>query len=448
MQRRSSLSVLALAVLVLSLWLAQSDRLQAQPKPTASGPSKVRVEYDGLKYSLLVNGERLFLRGAGLDSASQEALAARGANAFRTWRPESDQESGRQVLDRAQKNGLFVALGLDVARERHGFDYDDPRAVLAQKAAIKRQVLRYKDHAALLMWVVGNELNLESRNPRVWNALNDIIEMIAELDPNHPAMTTLAGFDAELIGEIRSRAPALQLIGVQLYGDIAKLRQLRAAGWSGPYVVTEWGPTGHWEVAKTTWGAPVEEHSGSKAERLIERYQQHILSDPTHCLGSFVFLWGHKQERTPTWYGMFLDTGEATPAVDAMQWLWSGVWPANRSPLLKGMTLGGRVAGDDIRHAPGQQVEAVVEVTDPDGDPLDYHWQVLAESTAKSVGGDQEQRPAQIATKQQYVAAGHIRLQLPDRPGAYRLFLIVRDGQGNAAHANVPFLVETTDWKP
>ena len=50
----------------------------------------------------------------------------------------------------------------------------------------------WSSHPAVLMWVVGNELNLESRDPRVWNAVNDLAVMIHREDPHHPVMTTLA----------------------------------------------------------------------------------------------------------------------------------------------------------------------------------------------------------------------------------------------------------------
>lgn len=42
------------------------------------------------------------------------------------------------------------------------------------------------------------------------------------------------------------------------------------------------------------------------------------------CLGSYVFLWGQKQEVTATWYGMFLASGEKLPTVDAVCYAWSG----------------------------------------------------------------------------------------------------------------------------
>ena len=77
----------------------------------------------------------------------------------------------------------MVCMGLDVARERHGFDYSDKQAVAQQLAAIEQDILALKDHPALLMWGIGNELNLRHSNPKVWNAVDDISKMIHRLDP-------------------------------------------------------------------------------------------------------------------------------------------------------------------------------------------------------------------------------------------------------------------------
>jgi hypothetical protein len=376
-----------------------------------------------------------------LEFGSQEALAARGGNALRTWRTDNGRESGASVLDRARANGLFVALGIDVAGERRGFDYDDPQAVARQQARIREEVLRYKDHPALLMWVVGNELNLESRNPRVWDAVGRIADMIHRLDPHHPVMTTLAGFDPALIGLLKARAPALDLLGLQLYGDLAALpRLLRESGWTGPYVVTEWGPTGHWESPLTAWGAPIEDDSTRKADLLQQRYLGTIAADSRQCLGSFVFLWGQKQERTPTWYGLFLASGEATAGVDTMQYLWTGAWPDDRSPSIGPIELDGRRAAQSVVLQPGREYEARVAASDDGAEALEYRWSIAQESRARSIGGDPEAAPAAV-TLRRVGEGGGLRFAAPRRAGAYRLFVTVHDGAGRAAYANIPFRV-------
>ncbi|MET0327150.1 MAG: glycoside hydrolase family 2 TIM barrel-domain containing protein [Luteimonas sp.] len=413
--------------------------------PTAAasrdGPSVVRIVEAAGSYTLQVDGAPFRIRGAGMNGGEQDALAARGANSFRTWSTGSDPARVRAMLDRAGRNGLMVAMGLHVGKERHGFDLDDADAIAAQQARILEQVRSHKDHPAVLMWVVGNELNLSAEDPRIWNVVESITRAIQAEDPNHPVMTPLAGFDTALAAQLRERAPSLDLIGIQMYGDIGALPgKLAAARWTGPYVVTEWGPTGHWESPETTWKAAVEDHASRKAELLAERFAG-IEADTRQGLGSYVFLWGQKQERTPTWYGLFLSSGESTPGVDAMQKAWTGAWPANRAPTIGPLQVDGRIATDSIVLAPDAEQRARVEASDPEGDPLTYRWTVREESRATSIGGDPETLPPEVALRVADVDGGVLRFSAPMRPGPYRLFVEVRDGQGHAAYANLPFHV-------
>src|SRR5882724_3277078 len=430
---------------VKSLWLALSVAALAVPTADAQtrGPSKVEIHKTDRGYQLLVNGQPFFIKGAGLGSGSVEQLAADGANSLRTWGAGPGPRGAVAILDRAETNGLYVTLGLEVARERNGFSYDDPAAVTRQLDKIKSQIVRYKDHPALIIWAIGNELNLNAKNPKVWDAVNDISKMIHQVDPNHVTTTPLAGADPGLLREIKARAPDLDLLAVQTYGDIVNLpRHLQEAGWDGPYIITEWGATGHWECEKTDWNAPIENNSSVKAHLYETRYQKVIATDPRHCLGSYAFLWGQKQERTPTWYGVFLDSGEQTESVDILQHLWSGNWPTNRSPEILAASLNGETARQSVHLKIGESYKAKVTANDPDHDPLAYSWEILTESSATTVGGDFEARPKSLPDLIQNPATNEIQLTAPTQPGAYRLFAYVRDGKGHAAHVNIPFYVD------
>jgi hypothetical protein len=425
--------------LFLAFLLALSPRLPAQP---ASGPVKVELRKTADGYQLYVNHKHFYIKGAGLESGNQEKLAEHGGNSFRTWRTTH----GREILDQAQANGLYVTLGLDMGRERLGFNYTNPAQVAEQLERVKTEVLKYKDHPALIIWAIGNELNLNGKNPAVWDAVNGISKMIHAVDPNHLTLTPLAGFNPDTIAEVRRRAPDLDLIGIQMYAGIVALpRLLRESGYDGPYLVTEWGATGHWEVPKTDWGAPIENDSTTKANAYLSRYKAAIESDPKHCLGSYVFLWGQKQERTPTWYGMFLNTGEETATVDALDTIWNGHPPAHRSPKVEGAWLNNKTAYQSIHLKAGQHYPAKLAVTDLDGEPVTYRWVVMDESEAKTSGGDFEREPKIWTGLIQSPDKSEIVLTTPPKSGAYRLFAYAYDGKGHAAHANIPFYV---DQKP
>jgi hypothetical protein len=405
--------------------------------PPAS-PVKVTVRQANGRYELLRAGQPYFVKGAG-GSQYPERIAAYGGNSIRTW----GTGDAPTVLAAANKHHLTVMLGLDVARERHGFDYNDAAAVAAQLQKIKGEVLKYKNDPAVLFWGIGNELNLDYTNPKVWDAVNDIARMIHEVDPNHPTSTVLAGANKKEVEYVKTRCPAVDILSINTYAGLATLpQQVADAGWTGPYLVAEWGPTGHWEGPQTPWKASVEETSSQKAAVYKSRYEASVLKDRAHCLGSYVFLWGQKQERTPTWYGLFTEDGQETEVMDVLQYEWSGHWPQNRAPHIENFTLDGKTATQAVTLKPGQPVAVEQRITDPDADMLFLRWELLPESTDLKQGGDREGRPTPLpltmGTDKQHRAS----FMVPAQPGAYRLFVYAEDKHGNVATGNIPFLVQ------
>ena len=436
-----SVGTLALAAAIQSNAFGAAAAAQS-PQPCA--PTKVQVRNTGARFQLFVNGQPFYIKGAGIEWGSPEKLREHGGNSFRTWSADNGRHTGQQVLDRALSNGLYVAMGLDVDHERRGFDYNNTNSVAKQFELLKSQVLRYRNHPALLVWVVGNELNFE-KNPKVWDAVNDLSRMIHEVDPNHPTTSTLAGFNQKTANVVKTRASDLDFISFQMYCDIINLpKYLREAAWDKPYIVTEWGATGHWECGKTAWGAPIENDSTTKADLYEKRFRAVIEPDQKLCLGSYVFLWGNKQERTPTWYGMFLNSGEETAPVDVMHHVWTGSWPTNRSPRLEGIWLDGKTATQNVRLHTGQAYVAKVAASDADHDSLSYRWEVMEESAETKVGGDAESKPARVPDLIDAPQRNETSLRAPNKPGAYRLFAYVFDGKGHAAHANIPFYVDNS----
>jgi hypothetical protein len=408
-------------------------------------PRKVELVKQAHKYQLTVDGEPFYIKGAGLDLGIDniKSLASHGGNAFRTWRVENGERSALEVLDEAHQHGLMVCMGLEVARERHGFDYDDKKAVAQQLALIKQDILALKDHPALLMWGIGNELNLRHTNPKVWDAVNDLSKMIHEVDPNHPTTTMLAGAEPADIKLVAKRCTDVDLLSVQVYGEIDQLpRFLSESEFKGAYTVSEWGATGHWESPCTDWKRPIEANSSEKAESYRERYLNYIAADTAQCIGSFVFLWGQKQERTPTWYGVFLENGLRLGAAQVMQSLWAGESQEHRAPIISSLTVNGSTAADSVHLKQGKTYSALLSI-DKQSDPaLSYRWEIMREvdKDVESDGGDFEPTPEVVWQQSSAETSNQVEFVAPDA-GEYRLYAYVEDCYGSAATANVPILV-------
>ena len=183
-------------LIVLSLLLFIGNLLFAQTKVVKTN-SGFELQRDGKPY---------YIKGVG-GEVNMEKIVAIGANSIRTWGVERAQE----VLDEAQRNGLTVMLGLWVQHERHGFDYNNQEKVAKQLAYFKTVVDRFKNHPALLIWGVGNEVDLNYTNPNVWNAIQDIAKYIHESDPNHPTTTVTAGLDSLEVAFISARCPDIDI---------------------------------------------------------------------------------------------------------------------------------------------------------------------------------------------------------------------------------------------
>jgi len=402
---------------------------------------KVEVRKTAEGYALMRGGEPYVVKGAGMGRDDIERFAGHGGNSIRTWSTANDYQDTKELLDTAQAHGVTVALGLSMTAERHGFDYDDPEAVAGQLAKVREEVIKYRDHPAVLFWLVGNELNHSYSNTKVWDAVNDVAEMIHELDPNHPVTTPISGFKPDVIAEIEARAPAIDFISFQVYGSLFGMPdKVAESGFDRPFMVTEWGTIGYWEMEKTSWGTPVELTSSEKADVFLRAHDEVLAGYKGQLIGSYAFFWGQKQERTPTWFGLLTERGELTEAADAMQYIWTGSWPVNRTPRVDSITLDGKGYKESVVLATGESYEAVFEVVDPDGDALTYRWEVKRESESQKAGGDREARLPNLEGLLSDPAAPHTTVTVT-KPGKYRLFAYAYDGNGHAAHANIPFLV-------
>ena len=384
-------------------------------------------------WQLQRDGKPFFIKGAG-GMASLALLKETGGNSIRTWSTDNLQA----VLDEAQRLGITVCVGIWFPHENGAekSSYRNPEMVKEQLEQVRACVMRFKDHPAVLGWGLGNEMEGETGDKvEIWNAIEAAAKWTKQFDPNHPTMTVIAEIGGQKIPSLHKYCPDIDIVGINCYGGGSSVAE-RYAKLNGtkPYVITEFGPVGQWEIAKTSWGAPYEQSSTDKAAFYRKTYIGSIAQNPL-CLGSYAFLWGQKQETTATWFGMFLKSGEKLGAVDTMSELWTGTVPAKRCPVIDQLKLVGNaeVAADTT-------FTAELDASNPDDQPLRVRWVVQPEQPNKHTGGVEENQLPELTSIILKSDARHAEIRAPDELGGYRLFAYVYNDFG-AAVANVPFHV-------
>ncbi len=426
--------------LVLPVFLAPpsaSAQSSALTQPTAKAqPVHVDLmEVAPGQWQLLRDGQPYFIKGAGGDGP-KDALAAAGGNTFRTWGVGPDLQ---QQLDEAQRLGLAVVVGHWLGHPRHGFDYGDSAMVAQQLARVRRDVLAWKDHPAVLLWGIGNEMEgfAEGDDPRVWDHVQQIAAMIKQLDPHHPTMTVTAEIGGARVQAVHAHCPDVDIMGINSYGGAPSLPgRYRELGGTKPIIITEFGPPGTWEIPFTEFGAPPELTSTRKADAYRRAFTAGCLDAGDLCLGGFAFNWGYKIEATSTWYGMFLPDGRKLAAVDAMTRLWSGRPPANLCPEIRSFALAGPAAvqvGDTVR--------VCLDIVDPEGAPVSVDWKVTGEIADYDTFGDSPPAPLELDGIITEASTRGATLILP-AGGLYRLYMTAGDGQGGGACGSIPLKAE------
>ena len=369
-------------------------------------------------------------RGAAFsgDRAALEKLAAAGANAVRVY-----HESDAWVLDEAHKLGIGVLMGLDVGLPRYGFRLDDPKAVAAQEKRIRAFVQRHRNHPALLAWVIGNEVEYGMDDPLpTWREINRLAGVVKALDPARPTVMSVNDGEQPYLEQLAGCCMHIDMIGINLYAGAAfgLDTRIRAARIGKPLLITELGSLGQWQAGRKPWGAPVELTSREKAD-YFRRALAELGKNP-QVRGVFAFLWGAKQEQTATWHGLLLSDNTLTEMTDALAEAW-GRPVARTAPSI----LGIGISADEF--APGAIVSSTIDVR---GKALVTEWLVRKEATDLRKGGEAESSPERVGVEMLAAETSSVRFRAPSAPGAYRLFITVRDGSGKAATANLPFLVK------
>ena len=457
MKKYTTILLAAMAAMTISCQKpVGDDESKYHPIVPDALPDKPEVDVkDGV---LQVNGEAFFIKGAAINGDNKDSdrnqefwkeAKQAGANTVRMY---SVNDQSVDLLDEMAKKGIYVNLGLWMPRECEGFDYNDETARKKQVSSVKTIINRLKNHPAILMWCIGNELDQNNKvdgsgtinlNVNVWKDVNEISQYIHEVD-GRPTTTALTGTWDKTVSEIVTYAPDLDILSINAYdpGIYNVHSSLKSQNFNKPYIISEFGPLGTWEasVKKTEWGCMIEQTGTEKAADYKRLYNECILPHANEgCLGSYVFLWGYQSHGDVlTWYAMFDQfMKQALPAATAMSELWKDAPAEKKNPVISEMTIEGKTADKNVKIPSATLASAHVSASSPDGAALTYDWRII-----KDVRLEAGKIMSGISGLIQGTADENVSFKTPAKAGNYRLIVFVRDAASKLADVAVfPFSV-------
>jgi hypothetical protein len=406
--------------------------------PIRQGARVEMVYSDTLGYHLLRNGRPFTVRGAAGANHLRE-LRARGANTVRVY----GTDRLASVLDSAAELGLAVIADLPLPKyypgHPHFTGYESVQSVIDSLVPIVR---RYRDHPALLVWMVGNEIFEKGYSRSYLRAYNRLLSAIRAADPDHPLSTALI---RRQLGEMRLyyKEPDVDFVSINMFGNLDNFltyRKVYAPVWRGPYLISEWGQNGYWEVPTTNWGAPVEPSSYHAAREIAARYRDHLATgDKRRALGHLAFYWGNKFERTTSWFSFFSIAGRPTEKCHSLETTWRPDTPVYPGSRIDYLLVDGKGPLDNVLLTAGGKSAARIQFLSKPQPQLQTEWAIRRERW-----NDYDERPGvyqPVTTDWPLRSAGTAEFVVPDMPGPYRLYATVTDSTGYAATANFPFYV-------
>lgn len=460
MKFRAKITVLLLTLCGLMQGCEEGSRqsnIPASSIPTENPNKATQFEtkkVDGV-WRLLKNGEVFYINGAATNRYYAE-VKDWGGNVGRTY---GVTDATKAVLDEAWSNGVYMNLGFSL-KDSEFFDYSDPKnaeAIQAQYEKCLESVRRYGSHPAVLCWSIGNEVetgNAES-NAAFFKEVERIAQMVHKEDPNHPTTIAFANSDVNnRIKVLMEHAPSIDILSINSYypgvGNVAT--NMAKAGWDKPWMITEYGPRGTWNMSSTSdprtlsWGALEEMTSTEKANIYSKIWRENIKPNESKgCIGSFIFLWGYQNHGAVlSWYGLFDKQKNSTGGVDEISECWTGKAVENPAPRIEDrskMKLNGKTSSQNVKVASNSTNNtATVEATSPSGAPLKYRWIINAEGAALSDGSMPDGIEGLIVDN----TKSTITFKAPPATSSgYRLYVFVTDEVNNkVAIACIPFLVE------
>ncbi|MFR9800315.1 discoidin domain-containing protein [Streptomyces sp. MS06] len=403
------------------------------PPPTGA----VKVSGSQGDWRLTVGGQPYTVKGVTWGPANSDAatylpdVRAMGANTIRTWGTDG---STATLLDAAAANGLHVINGLWL--QPGGGPGAGGCVDYVTDTTYKNNVLSdfttwvdaYKDHPATLMWNVGNESVLGLQNCYSGSALeaqrnaytsfvDEVAVRIHGIDPDHPVTSTDAWTGAWEY--YRRNAPDLDLYAVNAYDHVCDVRQdWIDGGYTKPYLITETGPPGEWEVPDDANGVPDEPTDVQKADGYTRAWNC-VTAHQGVALGATLFHYGTEHDFGGIWFNLVPDGLKRLSYYAVKQAYTGSVSGDDTPPVISAMSV------DPASAAPaGGEFTVHADVRDPEGDPLSYKVFL----SGVYADGDSDL----VEASWRSTGDGTFAVTAPQKLGVWKVYLQAEDGHGNA----------------
>ncbi|CAL9658281.1 hypothetical protein SUDANB108_06902 [Streptomyces sp. enrichment culture] len=417
-----------------SLW-----EFQVYGSTDGTPPATGAVEVTGSQgnWHLTVGGQPYTVKGLTWGPAIADApkylpdVKSIGVNTIRTWGTDGGT---KPLLDSAAANGLKVVNGFWLQPGggpgsggcvNYVTDTTYKNTMLTE---FTQWVEAYRNHPATLMWNVGNEsvlglqncysgAELEAQRNAYTGFVNDVAKKIHSIDPDHPVTSTDAWTGAWPY--YRRNAPDLDLYSMNSYGDICGVRQAwEEGGYTKPYLITEGGPAGEWEVPDDANGVPDEPTDVQKAEGYTKAWNC-VTGHRGVALGATLFHYGTEHDFGGVWFNLLPD-GLKRLSYYAVKRAYTGTAGTdNTPPVISAMAV------SPASSAPaGGEFTVRADVRDPDGDPVTYRIFL----SGNYANGDKRL----VEASWRSTGNGTFAVTAPEKLGVWKVYLQAEDGRGNA----------------
>jgi hypothetical protein len=509
----------------------------------------VQLQQAGSGWQVVADGSPLFVQGVGYDYAGpgfdwsaptydsggwfsyiDPDIGASGANVIRTYGvPRGSAFPPGDAASQAETIGKMLAVAERASTPQRkvwvlagiyalGFDSSTTQGDVT---AIANDVAGDPNFDHLLGWVVGYEVD-----PSLFSYLNGLMGALkatmttpTRCRPVMHATWSVSGTDTGRVSALQSMSN-LDWLGIDAYwghfgsatprdtGLSTAAQDLRSAGWTGPWLVSEfftydWGSAVDPGLGTKLNGGVnylFEANSTAKASDYAANWTRFIASDAARSVGStggIAIKWGppHNSQLPGFWEQFYAYTGRQQyyvnppwpggtsflrlAATDATAGIYGGQVPANPPPAVvlgddgdpQGIDAAFKEgpAGPPAPVAPRQTLTAKVHVRDAGA--LTFRWylvggspglggaatqilqagtnpQAYGQATAAQLGGVDADLPGTTSqTTEDGVTTGTISFPVPTpvEPGNnYQLRVVVADAAGGAATAAVAFEMTET----